>query len=289
MQINGVLNALRFKKDILWIIIWLTGLVLVLGWNLLFLNAPAFSKLLTGTGNTFISGLITVKFAGAAGFAVGIFTAYSKDTHPVLYLILRSVTDSVKSVPQILGVLFAYLLILMLRNNGVIESQITGLIFTALLVSLFFMPEISELTEERVAKYRETDFFDANRVLGINVLRIITVDILLKNSAPHVINKFVSLYGLSVFLQTSADFILSVGLSSDVNLVDLNTTLGSLLAAMDSKQDILALGGLISNPFYIGEILTTHLLGVTVAFLISFTLLCFYKISNHLIERRELI
>lgn len=63
-------------------------------------------------------------------------------------------------------------------------------------------------------------------------------------------------------------------------------TIGSLLAKLDSKQDILALGKLFSDPFYFYEIITTHLQGITLAFLTVFTLFCLYKISTNYMLRK---
>jgi hypothetical protein len=79
-----------------------------------------------------------------------------------------------------------------------------------------------------------------------------------------------------------------MGLSTDVSSVNLPVTLGSLLARIDSKQDILAIGHTFTNPGYFPRLFFAHLQGITVAFLIVFTLLCIYKISNGFARRYEL-
>ncbi|RMF56578.1 MAG: hypothetical protein D6748_13145, partial [Calditrichaeota bacterium] len=86
----------------------------------------------------------------------------------------------------------------------------------------------------------------------------------------------------------SIDFIISVGLSTEVSSVNLPVTLGSLLAKIDSKQDILAIGHTLMNPGYIGNLFFEHLQGITVAFLIVFSLICMYKISNGFAERYDI-
>jgi hypothetical protein len=84
------------------------------------------------------------------------------------------------------------------------------------------------------------------------------------------------------------DFIISVGLSTDVNSVSLPATLGSLLAKLDSKQDILAIGFTLTHPSYAPHLFFAHLQGLTTAFLIVFSLLCIYQIGNGYAERHRL-
>jgi hypothetical protein len=84
------------------------------------------------------------------------------------------------------------------------------------------------------------------------------------------------------------DFIISVGLSSDVNDTALPVTLGSLLAKIDSKQDILAIGYSLTHPDYISHLFLQHLQGMTIAFLIVFSLVSIYHIANGYAERHRL-
>lgn len=126
------------------------------------------------------------------------------------------------------------------------------------------------------------------RVCGISESRIVNFDILWKNSRLHIFNKLIAVFGSAVFLQCSVDFIISVGLSTDINPVSLPVTLGSLLAKIDSKQDILAIGNTLFNPSYLPNLLFQHLQGITVAFLIVFSLFCINNISNGYAERHRL-
>jgi hypothetical protein len=118
--------------------------------------------------------------------------------------------------------------------------------------------------------------------------RIINIEILWKNSRAHLLHKLVAIFGISIFLQCSIDFIISVGLTTDVSSTNFPSTLGSVLAKMDSKQDILAVSTVLVNPSYLPNLLTNHLQGISVAFIIVFTLLCMYQISNGLVKRYEL-
>ena len=119
-------------------------------------------------------------------------------------------------------------------------------------------------------------------------MRIINRDILWKNSRLHIFNKLISVFGMAVFLQCSVDFVISVGLSTQVNTVDLPTTLGGVLAHIESKQDILAIGHTLTHPFYFGNLFFQHLQGITTALLIVVSLLCIHNIANGFAERHRL-
>jgi ABC-type dipeptide/oligopeptide/nickel transport system permease subunit len=155
-------------------------------------------------------------------------------------------------------------------------------------MSLFIFNELADLMTERIAYYQQLDFYNAMRVCGISEWRIINADILLKNSRLHIINKLIAVFGMAVFLQCSVDFIISVGLSNQVSALDLPATLGSLLANIDSKQDILAIGYTLTHPWYVGNLFFKNLQGISVALVLVYTLICIYKISNEYAERNRL-
>ena len=154
-------------------------------------------------------------------------------------------------------------------------------------IATFQFLEIMDLLVERIDFYRKTDFFNALLVCGVKELKIINKEIFLKSSRGHILNKLIALFGSTIFLQCSIDFILSIGLSTKISSVNFPLTLGNLLARIDSKQDILAIGHTLMNPTYFSNLFFEHLQGITIAFVIVFTLLCIYKISNALMERLE--
>jgi hypothetical protein len=123
---------------------------------------------------------------------------------------------------------------------------------------------------------------------GIPESRIVNIEILWKNGLAHVLQKLIATFGMAIFLQCSIDFIVSVGLSREVALSNFPVTLGGLLATLDSKQDILAISTFLTNPGYIVRLATTHLQGISIAFMIVFTLLCVYKVSNGIVRRYRL-
>ena len=175
-----------------------------------------------------------------------------------------------------------------MNGNEVLTSNAVIFPLMAAIMSLFIFLEMVDLMGERIAHFRKLDFYSAMLVCGIPEGRIVNFDILWKNSRTHILNKLISVFGMAVFLQCSVDFVISVGLSTDVSPVDLPVTLGSLLAKIDSKQDILAIGHALTHPEYIGNLFSTHLQGTTVAFLIVFTLMCVYRISTGFAERHRL-
>ena len=61
-----------------------------------------------------------------------------------------------------------------------------------------------------------------------------------------------------------------------------------LLASIDSKQDILAIGYTLTHPDYFSHLFFEHLQGMTVAFLIVFSLVSIYNIANGYAERNRL-
>jgi ABC-type dipeptide/oligopeptide/nickel transport system permease subunit len=141
---------------------------------------------------------------------------------------------------------------------------------------------------ERIQHYAASDFVPAMLACGISDWRIVNLEILWRNCRAHLLNKAVSVFGMALFLQCSVDFVVSVGLTTEVNLTNVPTTLGSLLAKIDSKQDILALGIVFSDPSYFPNLFVRHLQGLSTAFIIVFTLLCFARIAEGIGERYRL-
>ncbi|MBD3418947.1 MAG: hypothetical protein GF398_02395 [Chitinivibrionales bacterium] len=277
------------SKDIRWTVIWLAGILVAGVWNIAFLNKPALKLVVSGFFNTIIIALLVSLFSlSLAWLVTNLSNVFEmKGFHPG-NLALSFMLNLIKSIPQIVGVLVGYILVAFAVGEGHFGSTFTVFIILALIMSLFIFIELVELMKDRIAHFKRLDFYNAMKVCGIAENRIINFDILLKNSRLHIFNKLISIFGMAVFLQCSVDFIISVGLSSGVSSVNLPNTLGSLLAKIDSKQDILAIGHTLTNPGYIGNLFFGHLQGITVAFLIVFTLMSIYHISDGYAERHRL-
>jgi ABC-type dipeptide/oligopeptide/nickel transport system permease subunit len=282
------LVALYRQKDGLWLFIWLAGLVCLGVWDAVFLNQPAFALLRTAFLNTVIAGLLVVMFSLVAGWSTGVVSYFVETRRRVLSISFTFLLNVIRSVPQIVGILLGYVILTILIEEEILRGSFVQLVWMAFAISVFVFLEVVDLVKERISYYNKLDFFQAMLCCGIKEGRIINREILWKNSRAHLLHKMVSIFGIAIFLQCSIDFIVSVGLSTDVSLSNFPVTLGNLLAKMDSKQDILAIGGVFSNLLNAPSLLFEHLQGISTAFAIVFTLLCVYKISNGLVSRHKL-
>ena len=277
-----------FRRDIFWFGIWIGGLTVLGVWDALFLNTPAFLLVGTAFMNTLIACVVVVALSLLLGWSVGVLLHLLETRSRVLYLPVTFVLNIVRSVPQIVGTLIGYVLLTLFIEREILRSDISQLLWMAVVITLCVFLEIVDLVRERITYYRTLDFYHAMLVCGIKESRIINREILWKNSRAHLLNKLVSIFGAAIFLQCSIDFIVSVGLSTDVSLSNFPVTLGSLLAKLDSKQDILAIGTAVTNPSYISSLFFQHLQGISIAVIIVFTLFCMYRISDALVKQHRL-
>lgn len=291
-----------FQNDRLWLAIWLVGLTALWLWNTAFLNRPAFAQLRAASLNTLLVGAIVVVLATLLGWLSALALHACEESRRrmparrsaalghtgVPHLLLTFVLNLIRSVPQIVGILIGYVVLTLLIQEEILRNRYVQLLWIAVAISLFVFLEISDLIRERIKHYRSLDFYDAMLSCGVSERRIINNEILWKNSRAHLLNKLIATFGSTVFLLCSIDFIISVGLSTDVSLSNFPITLGGLLAKLDSKQDILAIGAVFTEPSSFSSLFFEHLQGVSTAFTIVFTLLCLYKISNGLVKRLRL-
>ena len=277
------------NKDSRWTLIWLIAIIAVGLWDLAFLNRPALARVVAGFCNTIIIALLVAAVTLLLGWALTlVLNRLEKQSNRALYYLVTFFINLIRSIPQIVGILFAYVGVTLLVQSNLVTSRLFLFVIMAFCMSLFIMPEVADLMRERIEHFKRLDFYSAMRVCGIPEGRILNFDILWKNSRLHIFNKLIAVLGYAVFLQCSVDFIISVGLSNDVNETSLPATLGGLLATIDSKQDILAVGYTLTHPDYVGNLFFEHLQGMTVAFLIVFSLFCIYNIANGYAERHRL-
>ena len=280
--------ALYHQKDWLWFTVWMGGLFLIWSWNLFFLNTPALYQLVSGFINTLIISFMVIVFSAFLGWSTILLDHWLNQHFPKGQIILIFFINLIRSIPQIVGILIGYVLLTILIQSQILKGDILILVGMAFIIAVFVFLEIFDLLKERIAHFRRLDFFNAMLVCGIKERYIINREIILRSSLLHVINKLIALFGAAIFLLCSVDFIISVGLSTEVSAVDLPITLGSLLAKIDSKQDILAIGHSLTHWDYAVRLPFEHLQGITVAFLIVFTLLCMYQITNGYARRVRL-
>jgi len=276
------------KKDWFWTIIWVSGLSFLWIWDIQFLNAPALQQLKAGFLNTMLIAFIVILFAALLGWILTLINYWMARKFSTLQMLLTFFINLIRSIPQIVGILIGFVILTIMIRMKLLVSPVMILTGMAGIIALFVFLELFDLLQERIAYFKRLDFFDAMRVCGISEQYIINREIIWRSSLMHLLNKLIALFGAAIFLLCSVDFIISVGLSTAISSVDLPVTLGSLLAKIDSKQDILAIGHTLTNWEYVKYLPFTHLQGISVAFIIVFTLLCMYQIANGFAARRRL-
>ena len=277
------------RKDLLWGILWVGGLAVTWAWLGFYLNAPA--RVLVGAAciHTFSGALAAVAASLLIGWVTALFLHFLESTRRrSAYLAVSFVLNLLRSVPQIVGMLIGYVVVTGLTLNEALASDTSRILATSLVTALFVFQEVVDLIRERIRHFESLEFVSALLVCGIPSRVIINREILLKNSISYLVQKSVALFGRAIFLICSIDFIVSVGLSAEVSLSNLPVTLGSMLAKLDSKQDILAIGTALTDVRVVPTLFVEHLQGISVAFLIVYTLLCVYRIANGLMERYRL-
>jgi hypothetical protein len=277
------------EKDKLWLIIWSMGILAVWTWNKIFLHGPALIQIERAFFNTMLISLLVILFATTLGWLTTLVMYFSRTLNlHLVNTLFTFILNLIRSIPQIIGILVGYIFLTTIIYHEIVVSDLIKIVLMATILSFFIFLEVYDLLSDRIDHFKKLDFFNAMRVCGIRESRIINREIILRSSFVHLLNKLIAIFGIAIFLQCSIDFIISVGLSTDVSSVNLPDTLGSLLAKLDSKQDILAIGYSFSHLNYFSKIFFEHLQGVTVAYLIVFTLLCIYQISNGYAKRHRL-
>jgi ABC-type dipeptide/oligopeptide/nickel transport system permease subunit len=254
----------------------------------MFLNKPALYQVEDGFINTLSISFLVIIFSMILAWSTVLIYYFVQQHFPRLQIVLVFFINLIRSIPQIVGILMGYVILTLFIQEGILNSDLLILIFMAFIIAVFIFLEVYDLLRERITYFRRSDFFDAMRVCGITERYIINREIIWRSSRIHLMNKLISILGISIFLLCSVDFIISVGLSTDVSSVNLPVTLGSLLAKIDSKQDILAIGYSLSHWGYVTRLPFEHLQGITVAILIVFSLVCFYRIGNGYARRHHL-
>jgi ABC-type methionine transport system permease subunit len=152
-------------KDTRWISIWIIGSFLLLIWDVLFLNKPAFQKVISGFFNTFIIALMVVLFTLMSGWLVTLLLhSLQSRSNKTLYLIVTFFLNLIRSVPQIIGVLFAYVAITLLVEGAVISSKPLIMVIMAACISMVIFLELVDLMRDRIDHFLRLDFYSAMRV-----------------------------------------------------------------------------------------------------------------------------
>jgi ABC-type dipeptide/oligopeptide/nickel transport system permease subunit len=282
-------NPFHWDKHLRWIFLWIGGMMVFGLWVQTYLNHPALVDLESAFENSLVGGSLVVVFTLFLGWAGGVGLDYLEQSgKKKIFLGANFILGLFRSIPQIVGILLGYVIVTRLMLSGSLAGASGQILGTAVVISLVIFPDVVELVRQRIAYFRGLEFYDAMLCCGIPHWRIVNNEILLKNSFAHLMHKAVAVFGMAIFLQCSIDFIISVGLATEVSSTNFPVTLGTMLARMDSKQDILAIGALLTDPSYVHELLTRHLQGIGVAWTLVYTLLCTFNIANGIVDRYKL-
>jgi ABC-type methionine transport system permease subunit len=283
------MHKILSMKDRNWFYCWLAGIFITWIWNKINLNPPALRQIELAFLNTLLVACMVIILSLLFGWAMTMLLHYSEQRQmKISHYLLSFFLSIIRSIPQIIGILLGYIIMTVYIEQGGIYRSFIILFLISFVISLFVFYEIVDMLGERIAYFKTLDYFYAMLVCGIKEFRIINLEIILKNSLAHLINKSISIFGMTIFLQCSVDFIISVGLTQQASSVNFPFTLGSLLAKIDSKQDILAIGHTLTNPGYFSNLFLQHLQGITIVFLIIFTLTSIYQIGNNYAERKQI-
>ncbi|MEW6512226.1 MAG: hypothetical protein AB1428_14850 [Bacteroidota bacterium] len=277
------------RMDVRWCAFWTGGMAILWLWLKGNLNQPALTQIETACVNTLVGALGVVTCSLLLGWGTAMVLHYlDRPRRRKAYLAVSFLLNLLRSVPQMVGMLLGYVALTILIRGEVLPTKLAQLLAVSGITSLFIFQEVADLIRERIRHFMQSDFVNALLVCGVPEITVINREILRKNSFAYLVQKAVSVFGTGVFLVCSIDFIISVGLSTDVSLSNFPVTLGSMLAKLDSKQDILVIGTALIEPRLIPTLFVEHLQGVSVALIIVFTLLSVYKISNGLVDRYRL-
>ena len=264
---SAIRDALH-RKHVRWFLVWTSAMAVVWLWDALFLNRPAFLQIQRGTLHSTFAAVAVVFFSLLLGWGTGITLYFlERRNRRFLYLSLTFILNVARSIPQIVGMLTGYIALTLLMRKGFVTNPNVQILWMALIISMFAFQDLADVVRERIAHYQRTDFFYAMLGCGISEPRIVNQEILWKNSLGHIVHKLISIFGMAIFLQCSIDFLISVGLSTEVSLTNFPETLGSVLASMDSKQDVLAISTVFSDISYVRALLFTHLQGISISFI----------------------
>src|ERR1041384_2881881 len=191
MQKGG--NMRTSRMHLLWPVIWLGGLCGLLTWDSLFLNGPAYKRLPGAFANTMLAGAIAVFLAPLLGWGAGAALHLLETRRRFLYLGVTFILNIIRSIPQIVGILGAYVLLTILIQYEVVQSRPAQLVWIACSITLFVFLEVADLVRERIRYYETLDFYPAMLCCGIREGRIINREIIWKNSRAHLLRKMISI------------------------------------------------------------------------------------------------
>jgi peptide/nickel transport system permease protein len=136
------------------------------------LGRDIFSRIMTGGRNSLLLAVCTVICAASAGCLLGLLSGYLGG---LTEFIIMRIIDVIHSFP---GILIALLMIAVFEN-----SQFT--LFTAFFI--LFIPGFTRIIRTAAMRYKNTNFIEAEKILGAGFFRVTFIHIL-PNVSPALIS-----------------------------------------------------------------------------------------------------
>ena len=110
------------RKDILWLLIWIGGMMLLWLWDVVFLNEPALERIQTAFLNSLLTGSIVVVFSLILGWFAGVGMHLLERSHWRKVLgIAKLAVNVLRSIPQIIAVLIGYVVLTVFLHEEIIR------------------------------------------------------------------------------------------------------------------------------------------------------------------------
>lgn len=261
-----------------WVIHYALLLITLLFWSLWQLNELDLIRLWRAFGVSMLIPTLAVAMTIIA--SIGLIRLQLLD-NSLIRLLIRLFRSGIGAIPQIILLLIGYTLINQWMITEPNLSHVTVMWLIALIFMLVSLPEWLDFVDNLIAVSKREGFYEPMLTLGISELRIVFKDVLWTANRAAIFNKLTLMFGSIFFLDIAMDFIFTVGLTADVQIANFPTTLGQLLASVQSKTDLFSIGRDLPQPWNWNNLVTANLFGTSVTLLIIGTIVTFYRGGRH--------
>ena len=147
---KGWIGRITGRADILWFLIWITGLAVLGLWDAFFLNPPAFALVRAAFTNTLFVCTLVLALSLLLGWSTGLLLYFLERRRPPIYLAATFGLNLLRSIPQIVGALIGYVVLTVLLENGHLAGKTAQLLWMTLGISLLVFHELADRVRERI-------------------------------------------------------------------------------------------------------------------------------------------
>ena len=266
-----------------WIFFFIISVSIIFTWNSAYLNDRSFYLIRTAYFNSLVIAFCSIVLVLLLTWFLSVIAITGERIKRFVYFFMNQGI----LIPQVLIVLFGQAFLNKLILSGFINSAFEYILFSSMILSIALFSETLTFFNNRIELLKERGFYEAMTSLKISKWRIVHFDILWDNSRKIIITKAVALFATVFFLQVIVDFIISVGLSRDLNQFNFPPSLGTVLADTTSKEDLLYVQHIFKNPGLIKNLFFRHLQGISIVAMFFVTLLSLVKYSSEKLSRNS--